>query len=363
MVKDILLNFVIGFWNVLAQMAPWLLLGFLCAGLLSVYVKKDWVRRWLGKRGLMQTIKATLVGVPLPLCSCGVIPVAAQLRKQGASRGATIAFLTSTPQTGVDSIAATWGLLGPLFTVVRLIVATLSGIISGVLAGLLPDVKPHPTTETDKLDAGDAALPPKRSLGDALQYGFVTLMRDIGRPLLIGLILAALIGAFVPANYFSQTFESPWLLYLMMTALAIPMYVCATGSLPFAFALLQAGVTPGAALVFLIAGPATNVATISTMSHLLGRATMAVYLAVLLTVSWISGWLFDYFALGHLEVAEMTAHAMQVGWFKHICGAALFALLAYALWPYGKKLATQEDCCAKTEETCCCHSDKATSHG
>ncbi len=207
------------FWMLLGEMAPWLLFGFLVAGVLSVFLRPETIERHLGGRGLGPSLKAAAFGVPLPLCSCGVIPVAASLRRHGASRGATAAFLLSTPQTGVDSILVTFSLLGPVFAVVRPVVAFLSGVIGGAAVDLLGDERDVPAAPAPDV-AGPLALPAAASAGDpagqactdacctaepgepwwrrVLTYGFVTLPEDLARPLLLGILVAGLIGFLVP---------------------------------------------------------------------------------------------------------------------------------------------------------------------
>ena len=211
-------------------------------------------------------IKASLLGVPLPLCSCGVIPVAASLRRHGASRGATTAFLLSTPQTGVDSIVVTYSLMGGLFALIRPVVAFITGLVGGWLVDALAGQDYGNATGVNPSApcAGECcALSVRRQnrLVRALHYGFVTLPRDIGKALVVGLIISGVIAAFVPDDFFAGVFGTGLVGMLIMMAVGMPLYVCATGSVPVAAALMMKGVSPGAALVFLMTGPATNAAT------------------------------------------------------------------------------------------------------
>jgi uncharacterized protein len=345
---NILTTWLAGFWGMTAAMAPYLLFGFFMAGVLSVLLKPEFVAKHLGRRGFRQILKATAVGVPMPLCSCGVIPVAASLRNHGAGKGATTAFLASTPQMGVNSLMVSWGVLGWLFTLARVLAA----FVSGLLAGVLVD---HYDGDTETPDGNGGSEGPAGSgswglkFGRMLKYGFVTLPRDIGKSLLIGLLIAGAIGAFVPGGFISGYVESGFLVYVLLTVVAIPMYVCSTSSIPLALAFVHAGASPGGALVFLISGPATNAATISTIWKLLGRRTVLIYLGTIIAVSWIFGWLVDLFGLFSPvllhAVTDHCAHgAFEVG---HIWGVLLLLVLANALRP--RKKAECSHCC-KNEE-------------
>ncbi|MCZ6673864.1 MAG: permease [Verrucomicrobia bacterium] len=318
-------------WTILMEMAPFLLLGFLLAGLLSVVIKQDLIERWLGKRTLGSVVKASLLGVPLPLCSCGVIPVTSSLYQRGASKGATTSFLTSTPQTGVDSILATAGLIGPLFAGIRVLVALISGIIAGILVDLF-EKGPHPEQTSNPEINTRSDQSPIEKLTETLRYGFFTLPQDIGKTLVLGILLAGLLGTLLPENWGESYLSNPWLTYLAVTMVAIPLYVCSTGSIPIAFALLTAGVSPGAALVFLIAGPATNVATITTLLKILGRRTIAIYLVSIVVISWTSGWLLDVY--GGAVIAETAAHIHQSTGHSLLQIISGISLLVMVIWAY-----------------------------
>ncbi len=297
MILDSISAVVASSWAVTADMAPYLLFGFLVAGVLSVFLSPAWVARVLGGRGWAQVFRASLLGVPLPLCSCGVLPVAASLRQQGASRGATAAFLLSTPQTGVDSMAVTYALLGPFLAVFRPVAAFLSGVLGGWLVQLFDD-RPEVASGAPAAD-GDGgtccsspaavAPAPRPLLADALRHGFVTLPRDIGPALLVGIVLAGLLSALVPADLLSGAVGDGLLPMLLALAIGVPLYVCATASTPIALGLIHAGLSPGAALVFLISGPATNVAALTTLVKVLGRRATALYLVTVVATALASG--------------------------------------------------------------------------
>ncbi len=311
---DAALHIVTEIWLVAARMASWLLLGFVVAGLLSVFISPAWLERHLGGRGLGPVLKASLFGVPLPLCSCGVIPVAASLRAHGASRAATTAFLLSTPQTGVDSILVTYTMLGPLFAVFRPVIALLTGILGG---GLVQALAPQGA------EAAEAALQPgaptarpqglANKLRAALDYGLVTLPGDIARALLVGVVIAGLLGALIPADFLARYLGTGPLSIALMMAVGIPIYVCATASVPLAAGFIFLGATPGAALAFLIAGPATNAATLTTVSRVLGRRTMVIYLLTVAASAFGGGLLLDRL----LPLAAAAVPALATGGHVH----------------------------------------------
>ncbi|MDH3285947.1 MAG: SO_0444 family Cu/Zn efflux transporter [Acidobacteriota bacterium] len=337
MVRQILLDMVIGFWGALAEMSPYLLLGFLVAGLLSVFVSAEIIERHLGGRSVWPVVKAALFGVPLPLCSCGVIPVAASLRRHGASRGATTSFLISTPQTGVDSILVTYSLLGPLFAIVRPLAALVSGLAGGLLvSGLLHE-------DGDAREGDDAAGPiecaddccaddPGESrLLRALRYGFVTLPQDLARALLLGLVIAGVLAALVPPEFFAGSLGRGPFAMLLMLLLGVPLYVCATGSVPVAAVLLMKGISPGAVLVFLMTGPATNAATITTLWKIVGRKATMLYLATVVVSALAAGVLLNRLIGLSGEGFVEHLHTGSPGWFESICAVVLLGVLGYAI--------------------------------
>ncbi len=335
---DWLLRIPGNFWEVLAEMAPYLLLGFLVAGFLSVLLPPAAVERHLGGRGFLSILKASAFGVPLPLCSCSVIPVAASLRNHGASRGAVTAFLISTPQTGVDSILATYALLGPVFAVFRPLAALVSGLLGGAAVSLLEgraergglspegSAEPEPAACRDGCCGGEAKK--KNFLSGALRYGFVTLPREIGGPLLLGLLAAALITALLPKDFFSGLVPPGPLQILLLMAAGVPVYICATGSIPVAAGLILAGVSPGAAFALLMTGPATNAATLGTVWKVMGRRTCLVYLASMLVSAFFGGLILDRLVTSG-EIEAVVAGSGGPGLWAHLSAVALLGLLAW----------------------------------
>ncbi len=324
-----LLKTLMGFWDVLAEMAPYLLFGFSVAGVLSVIVSPQLVERHLGGRGLGSIFKAAAFGVPLPLCSCGVIPVSASLRRHGAGRGATTAFLISTPQDGVDSILVTYSLMGPIFMVFRVVTALVSGIIGGIFVSLFDSnggrADPLPSCEDEccKNPSGNKLL-------RAVRYGFVTLPADLARALLVGLVVAALISTFVPDDYFAEKLPYGVAQILLMMAIGIPIYVCATASVPIAAALvIKGGVSPGAAFAFLITGPATNAATIATVWKVMGKRTTAIYLLTMAATAFTGGLILDGL-VAPKDIRIASGHGFMLpDYVKWACAAVLLAILTY----------------------------------
>lgn len=329
---DFARSIAIDFWATVAEMSPYLLFGFFVAGALSVLVSQSIVERHLGGGGVWPLLKASVFGVPLPLCSCGVIPVSMSLHKHGASKGATIAFLLSTPQTGVDSIFVTLSLLGPVFAIFRPFAAFATGIIGGSLVDALTrtaadrDKKPQKCT-----DECCEAVTKTGRFRRGMKYGFVTLPRDIGKAMLVGLVVAAFISAIVPEGYFAEKLGTGIFAMVVMMFLGIPVYVCATASVPVAAALIMKGLSPGAALVFLMTGPATNAASFVTIWRAMGRRTALTYIATVAGCALLSGVLLDSLAAGvDLGVAHRP-HWMLPDPVKYAAAVVLLAVLGYAI--------------------------------
>jgi len=350
-------------WALVAEMAPYLLFGFAAGGLLHILIRADFVERHMGKPGLGAVVKASLFGVPMPLCSCSVIPLAASLHRSGASRGATASFLSSTPQTGVDSILATYALLGGVFAVVRIFVAFVCGIVTGLLIDLFCKEKAEPATPnlanlsfspaSAAVAEPDTTAPssccsskPKRGWREGLRYGFVTLPADLAGALIFGLILAGLITTLLPEDLLTGSLSSGVMAFVFATVISLPLYVCATGSIPMAYALIAAGLSPGAALVFLITGPATNTATIVTTWKMLGRLPTIIYLVCLLVISWLAGALFNLTVSESIfeANAQHGAHVHMALW-QHLAGIILIGILiANIITSRTKK--QQPSCCS-----------------
>ena len=343
------MNFILNYFSELVrmfnEMAPWLIFGLVFAGLLKVYFPQEHIDKYLGKSNFKSVANASLLGVPLPLCSCGVIPTAISFYKNGASKGATNSFLISTPQTGVDSIFATYAMLGWPFAIIRPIVAFSTGIFGGVLTNLFIKEKPKPspilvnpifaglkldlksagkkTADCDD-DSCDCHTPPKKeshSLVRAADYAFVELLQDIAKWLLLGFLVATLISVLLPDGFFSMFKGYGFLEILIVLAASVPMYICATGSIPIAAVLLMKGVSPGAALVFMMAGPATNVATITVLAKVMGKKSLFIYLGSIISGAIFFGLLTNWFIPADFIMSKMNhthgdgmAHEMLPQW-------------------------------------------------
>jgi hypothetical protein len=333
---DFIKLIITDFWATIAEMSPYLLFGFFVAGLLSVLVSQQLVEKHLGGRGLWPLLKASIFGVPLPLCSCGVIPVSMSLHKHGASKGSTIAFLLSTPQTGVDSIFVTLSLLGPVFAVYRPVAALITGLLGGGLVDSFEKARKVQQSPVEKCTDECCSNEKKSKVAKGLKYGFVTLPRDIGKAMLLGLVIAAFISALVPDGYFAEKLGTGIFAMIVMMFLGIPVYVCATASVPVAAALITKGLTPGAALIFLMTGPATNAASFVTIWKTLGRATAIIYLATVAGCALLGGILLDLLAATvDIDIAAHP-HWMLPDFVKYVSAVVLLAVLGYALFSKAK---------------------------
>jgi len=336
-------------------MAPYILFGLLFAGLLHVWVPQTLVTKHLGKESISSVIKATLFGIPLPVCSCGVIPLATGIKKSGASKGATLSFLISTPITGVDSILATYGIFGWVFTLYRVFSSMVIAMAAGILTNLFDsEEKPLPKTgfsTTKPLQTFSAVLPVQTKeeasccstsscagekkafwLTAALRYAFVTLLGDIAKPLLWGLLIGALITVAIPQNISDILVEYSWLSYLIVVAIAVPMYVCATASLPIAAGLMLSGVSAGAAFVFLCAGPATNTVTIGVVKKMLGTRSLVIYLGSIIIGSVLFGLGLDaVFLASDINPASLVHLHEEAGLLSVLSSVILWGLVVYLL--------------------------------
>ncbi|QMW13919.1 MULTISPECIES: SO_0444 family Cu/Zn efflux transporter [Pseudoalteromonas] len=387
------------FWQLFLLSAPWLMLGLLIAGLLNVYLPANFLNRHLGKEGLWTTIKAAFIGAPMPLCSCGVIPAAIGLRRAGASKSATTAFLVSTPETGVDSVSVSYVLLGPFMAIIRPIAAVCSAIAAGVLVGkdheihsqhkhqaataddnsagccssnTAAEVKKEPsccssntsaeikkepsccssntsaevkkepsgfsTEDSASIKADRCCKSEKPSLSiesrvakfkRAIRFSCNKLLEDTMVWLVIGLFFAALVQTYVPESYLSQ-WGSGIFAMLVVILISIPMYICATASTPIAAGLLLSGVSPGAVLVFMLAGPATNIATLGVVGKELGKRAVFAYLTGVIGMALLFGFLTDYLVdeFGFVVAPMMgTEHEVLPHWLSLASGIILAILM------------------------------------
>lgn len=344
-------------WVLLLEMAPWLLLGLIFAGLLKVYFPQKHIEKYLGKSNFKSALNGSLLGVPIPLCSCGVIPTAISFFKNGASKGATNSFLISTPQTGVDSILATYSMLGWPFAVLRPFVAFFTGVTGGILTNIFIKEKPlkksspfadfkidtikienkAATCNDDSCNCNEPKTDDKRhALVRAADYAFVELLQDIAKWLIIGFLAAALLSVLLPNDFFSSFKGLGLLEILVVLAASVPLYICATGSIPIAAVLLMKGVSPGAALVFLMAGPATNVATIAVLGKTMGRKSLTIYLLTITIGAIVFGLLVNWLIPADFILSKMSHnhgdgshHEMLPYWFSLLSAVVLVGSIVF----------------------------------
>ncbi len=325
---EFLKSIAVDFWATVGQMSPYLLFGFAVAGILKVLLPTGFIQKHLSGKGIRPVFWASLFGVPLPLCSCGVIPVSVSLHKQGASKGATIAFLLSTPQTGVDSILVTLSLLGPVFMVARPIIALITGVVGGIAVNLFDRRDFAITGVEDDQDSSES----KNKFITGFRHAFVVLPRDIGTAMLAGLIIAAIISVAVPDDFFTEKVGSGLGEMVLMMLVGIPLYVCATASVPIAAALIAKGLSPGAALVFLMTGPATNAAGFVTIWKILGRRTAIIYILTVAVCALASGLLLDAMFSDLDSRIHSHYHKMTATPLEHISAVILLAVLTFGIY-------------------------------
>ncbi len=348
-----LISYFDALWQLSLEAAPWLVVGLIIGGLFKSLIPTELLHKHLTKPGMGSIIKAAILGMPLPLCSCGVIPAAMGLRQAGASKPATTSFLVSTPETGVDSISISYAMLGPFMTIVRPIAALFSAMVTGILVMLFADndVK-HTSTEGSQSCCASQATKAKQKeppnsliyqAWDGIYYAFTDLYPSILKWLVIGLLFAAAVQAFVPDDWLLK-WGGSWMAMLVMLLIGIPMYVCATGSTPIAAGFLMAGISPGAVLVYLLAGPATNMATLGVVREQMGSKTMWLYLLGIIISALIMGVLTNLLA-SQFEIKSQITHSHQllpVG--LQILSLLVLTLLALMPMYKGKAVKTPSSC-------------------
>lgn len=332
-----LLNEII---DMFLDMAPYMLLGLLFVAVLNVLFTKDLIARHVGKNNLASVFKAAIFGVPLPLCSCGVIPSTVYLANNGASKGSVISFLISTPQTGIDSIIATYGMMGWVFAIFRPFAALIMGVTGGAFFPKF--VKDN--VESDKKKNDSASIEKrenksfKEKLRQTIDYSFVEFLDGISGHFMFGVIIAGLIAFFIPDNFFADTtFNNGIAGMLLMIIIGIPMYICSTSSIPIAVSLIMKGISPGVAFVFLAVGPATNAASLAIIANALGKKTAIYYVAVISILSIAFGYLLDYiifsFGIDALSLIHHGEHGMLLGpETKIILGIIFFIMILLSFY-------------------------------
>jgi uncharacterized membrane protein YraQ (UPF0718 family) len=336
-VPAIILGILTESWNLFGEAAPYLFLGFVVAGLLHALVPDEKILKYLGKSAgkFRSALNASLIGIPLPLCSCGVVPTALSLKNRGATKGATLSFLISTPETGVDSIAITYALLDPIMTVFRPIASMTTALFTGIAENIMGEKRDSkksffssengsialmqaPACSDSSCSCHSGSVPDGNAsvltkIKEALRYSFVELLGDISAWLMIGILIAGIISYAIPDEMVSNYLGGGVFSMVLMLVIGIPLYICATASTPLAAALVSKGMSPGTAFVFLLAGPATNAATITMVTKFLGKRSAALYLTMIAVCSLAFGLLLDaiYFRLG-IEASSIAGNASEV---------------------------------------------------
>jgi uncharacterized protein len=312
-------------WQLLVQSAPYMIFGLLVGGMLKVFLSADYVARHLGSGRFSSVMKAALLGIPIPLCSCSVLPAAASLKKQGANKGATAAFLISTPESGVDSISITYALLDPIMTLARPISAFISAMAAGIGINLLqpPSSHPEPVSPATAVQScgcsGSCSMPAEKKekqpgimirLKTGLRYAATDIWGELAGWFFAGLLIAGVITVLIPDEAITSYLGGGLMSMLLMLCLGIPLYICATASTPIAAAFILKGVSPGTALVFLLVGPATNITSLSVLLGILGKKATVIYLGAIASIAVLCGLALDliYFSLGISAVAIVVEH-------------------------------------------------------
>ncbi len=334
---EMLTSLGVALLDTLLDASAYLLFGFFFAGLLKAFISEKTIVRHIGTSSVGSVLKASLIGTPMPLCSCSVIPVATSLRQNGASKGATVSFLISTPESGVDSIAISYALLDPIMTVFRPLAAFVSAFTAGVIENFqgsrdaLRDAPAAPVCNNCHCQ-DDANSSVAVRLRRGLRYAFTDLFNDIAYYLLIGLMISAVISALLPDDFFVTFLSNDVLSMSLMLVIGIPLYVCASASTPVAAAFIMKGISPGAALVFLLVGPATNAATIGVVKKNLGTRSLLTYLLSIATVAVILGILLNalYGFLGLENNVQLgTAGEFLPEWLRWSSAAIFMPMLLY----------------------------------
>jgi hypothetical protein len=344
---ELILEFFTALYNLSNAMALYIIFGLAFAGIMHELVPETLVTKHLGKENISSVIKSTIFGIPLPVCSCGVIPLATSIKKSGASKGATLSFLISTPITGIDSILATYGMFGWIFTLYRVITSMLIAMLAGILTNIYDKEIITEEIETKSENcccsstcSSESETKQKFSFKRAMEYAFINLLGDIAKALFWGLIIGAIITIAIPQNLSEILTEYSWLSYLIAIAIAVPMYVCATASLPIAAGLMLSGVSAGAAFVFLSAGPATNTVTIGVVKKMLGTKSLYIYLGTIVLGSVLFGLGLDFvFDINSIDAKSLIHIHEEVSTLEIISSMVLWSLMLYFISkPYFKKV-------------------------
>jgi len=368
---QLLINFLDNFLDLLNAMSLYIIIGLFFAGILKQLIPDNFVSSHLGKDSTSSVVKATLFGIPLPVCSCSVIPLAQGLKKEGASKGAVQSFLISTPITGVDSILATYSLFGFVFTLYRVVSSVIIAITVGLVQNLFEKKDTNTTykniektesccssnssstssccsssSNTTSSCCSSSSTKKGFSFIAVLKYGYGTLFNDMAKALIVGLFLGALFMTVVPKEYTQILFENQFLTYLVVMLFAMPLYTCATASLPFAAAFMIQGMSPGAVFIFLTVGPATSAVTMSVVYKMLGRTALIVYLLVIAVLGLLFGYIYDTF-FKELSLLTIAINHEDVSIFSIFASIFMIALIIYHI--FKDKFSKKTSCCSSDE--------------
>lgn len=360
-------NVAVAFWHVWVLSAPWLVLGFVMAAVMKAFISTASLSKQLGGSGLWDVTKAAFIGAPLPLCSCGVVPAALGLRASGASKNTTVSFLIATPETGVDSVPLTYGLMGPVMAVVRPVAAITSAVVSGLLVGRGQEKHNHSEHEQtaccgpkeaaccDEETSLNPSTEVRRPIShfdkvkSGMTFAFGQLLEDVATWLVIGLLVAALVQVYLPADFFAGLGGGLWPM-VIMAVIGVPMYVCATASTPMAAGFLALGLSPGAVLVFMLLGPASNIGTLMIIKESLGGRAIIGYLVGTISVAFAFGLVLNAFSASmgwDWSSVQGKMEGEHVGLWSHAIAVLMALCLLRVFWLKIRNKITPKasDCC------------------
>lgn len=337
----ILINILIETWKIIEMSAIYILFGYIVAAILNIFIKPSNIEKYFGKKNIKSIIYISLFGIPLPLCSCGVLPAAISLKKEGASNGAVVAFLISTPESGVDSILFTYSVMDIIMTIARPVSAFITSITAGILTmifgneeKLVAEKKCASCKSKIEECENERKMSFIERLKEGFKFAFVDLFTDISGWLLFGLFLAGFISYLIPADFISGLLGKGFLSNILMLIIGIPIYICATASTPIAAALLAKGASPGAVLVFLLAGPATNIASITVLIRFLGRKIVGIYILSICVMTLICGSMLDMiYKAFNIKPVAFACHMTECipEWLNQISGIILITMIFISL--------------------------------
>ena len=329
---ELIILFLKNFWILTQDMAVYIIIGVFIAGFLKQIIPTDFVKNHLGSNSFGSVIKASILGIPLPLCSCSVIPFATSLKKEGASSGSVLSFLISTPITGADSIMTTYGFFGWIFTLYRVVTSLIIAIIAGILQNVIGlSDKPkaediHDSCCCSKTSCNSEKEKVRFSIKKVVDYAINDIFKDFAKPLFFGLILGSVITTFMPSNITEYLSTNQFLTYILILIFSMPLYICATASLPIAASLIASGLSGGAAFILLSAGPATNSVTMGVVLETLGKKALFIYLSVIGILSLIFGYLLDLY-FPNLLSGEILSTSESFTIFHQIAAVVMLGLM------------------------------------